>query len=130
MCSHCWYSSSTASTETLHAYTVILACSDHNRGWFEGILNALAVYEGIYFLCPPHRFSMSSLLSEYVHSRNRYRNLIVERDDCLAAINRYVVDLKRVLHPFVFITTRRQVDALIHRKSIQDSFKPSSVMIR
>ncbi|CAB4295194.1 unnamed protein product [Prunus armeniaca] len=50
MCSNRQYSSSTASTETLHA--VILACSDRNGGWLEGILDALAVYEGIYL--PPH----------------------------------------------------------------------------
>ncbi|KAH0991467.1 hypothetical protein GBA52_002950 [Prunus armeniaca] len=50
MCSNRQYSSSTASTKTLHA--VILACSDRNGGWLEGILDALAVYEGIYL--PPH----------------------------------------------------------------------------
>ncbi|XP_021809097.1 uncharacterized protein LOC110752693 [Prunus avium] len=73
---------------------------------------------------------MNSLLSEYVHSRKRVRDLTVERDEGLATINRYVVDPKRVLRPFIFVTMRRQVDALVHRKSIQDSFQPSSIMIR
>lgn len=79
---------------------------------------------------PIPRFSMNSLLSQYVDSRNRVRYLSLDRDEALLAINRHVFSGKVVRHPFIFITMRQQVDALAYRKGIEHSFQPSSILIR